>query len=82
MQVMAHRQTEVFVANLAGICAEHGKVQEVADAAKLSRVYVSRIINGHAIPTLDVAARIAEALGKTLAEMLQKKSGRKLAQAG
>lgn len=79
---MAHKQTETFVANLASVCAEHGKVQEVADAANLSRVYVSRIINGHAIPTLDVAARIAEALGKSLAEMLQKKSSRKFAQAG
>jgi transcriptional regulator with XRE-family HTH domain len=81
MQDMAHWQTEVFVANLASVCAEHGKVQEVADAAKLSRVYVSRIINGHAIPTLDVAARIAEALGFSLAEMLGKKSSRKLSRA-
>ena len=79
---MAHWQTEVFAANLASVCAEHGKVQEVATAANLSRVYVSKIINRRAVPTLDVAARIAEALGKTLAEMLRKKSSRKLAHAG
>ncbi len=79
---MAHRQTEVFVANLASLCAEHGKVQQVADHADLSRVYVSKIIHGRAIPTLDVAARIAEALGFSLADMLGKKSLRKLAQAG
>ncbi len=78
---MAHWQTEVFAANLASLCAEHGKIQEVADAAELSRVYVSKIINRHAVPTLDVAARIAEALGKTLADMLVKKSSRKLAKA-
>lgn len=79
---MAHKQTEVFAANLAALCAEHGKVQEVADKAELSRVYVSKIIHGHAVPTLDVAARIAESLGISLADMLGKKSLRKLAQAG
>lgn len=79
---MAHRQTEVFRANLALLCAEHGSIQHLADSAKLSRVYLSRIINGHAVPTLDIAARIADACGKSLAEMLQKKSGKKFAVAG
>jgi plasmid maintenance system antidote protein VapI len=82
MQAMAHRQTEVFRANLAAICAVHGRIQEVADAAGLSRVHVSKIINGHSVPTIDVAARLAEAAGFSLSEMLAKKSGKKLAAAG
>ena len=79
---MAHAQSEVFRDNLEKLCAEHGRIQEVADAAGLSRPYLSKIINGHSVPTLDVAARIAEAAGFSLAELLRKKSARKLAAAG
>lgn len=78
---MPHWQTEVFRENLATYCEEHGTIQELADAARLSRVYLSRIINGHATPTLDVAARIAEAM-KTPLSALLKKSGKKFAKVG
>jgi transcriptional regulator with XRE-family HTH domain len=81
MQEMAQVETEIFRQTLAGLCAEHGRIQEIADAAKLSRVFLSRIINGHAVPTLDVAARIAKAAKMPLPEML-KKSRKKLAAAG
>lgn len=75
---MPHWQTEVFRVNLSAICAEHGKIQEIADAAGLSRVFVSRIVHGHSVPTIDVAARIAEAAGFQLSDLL-KKSRKKLA---
>lgn len=78
---MAHRQTEVFRHNLAALCSEHGRIQEIADKANLSRVFLSRIINGHAVPTLDVAARIADAAKMPLSGLL-KKSRKNLAAAG
>ena len=78
---MAQAETEIFRGTLASLCAEHGKIQEIADSAGLSRVFLSRIINGHAVPTLDVAARIAKAAKMQLSDML-KKSRKKLAVAG
>lgn len=78
---MAHPDTEIFRENVAELCAEHGQIEETANRAGISRVYLSRIINGHATPTLDIAAKIAEALKKPLPALL-KKSGKKLAIAG
>lgn len=78
---MAQIETEIFRKTLADLCAEHGRIQEIADEAKLSRVFLSRIINGHAVPTLDVAARIAKAAKMPLSDML-KKSRKKFAVAG
>lgn len=78
---MAHKQTEVFRENVAELCAEHGRIAEIAERAGISRVYLSRIINGHATPTLDIAAQIAEAVKIPLPALL-KKSGKKLAIAG
>lgn len=78
---MAQAETEIFRHTLAELCAEHGRIQAIADEAHLSRVFISRIINGHAVPTLDVAARIAKAAKTPLADML-KKSRKKLAVAG
>lgn len=74
MQDMAHKQTETFRANLGSLCAEHGRVQEIADKAGLSRIHLSRIIHGHCVPTLDVAAKIADAVGVPLAGLLKKSS--------
>jgi thiol-disulfide isomerase/thioredoxin/transcriptional regulator with XRE-family HTH domain len=56
---MLHEQTVNFRENLAALCAGYGQVQRLADEAKLSRVYLSRLIHGHCVPSLDVAARIA-----------------------
>lgn len=76
---MAHEQTETFRENLEVICAEHGRVQEVATKAGLSRIHLSRIIHGHCVPTLDVAAKIADAIGMPLTRLL-KKTSRKLSE--
>ena len=78
---MAHVKTERFRKNLEVICSEHGQVQAIASKAGLSRVYVSRIIHGRSIPTLDVAAKIADAVGIPLSALLEKTS-RNLAAAG
>lgn len=71
---MAQAQTERFRRNLEFLCAEHGQVQAIADKAGVSRVYVSRIIHGRSVPSIDIAARIADAVGIPLADLLEKSS--------
>lgn len=46
----------------------------IATRAGVSRVALNRIIKGHAKPSLETAERIAEATGKTLAQILRKSS--------
>ena len=77
---MPQQETERFRKNLAAACAEKG-VQKIADDAEVHRVFVSRIINGHQVPSLDIAAKLAKAAGFSLGEMTEK-SSRKLAHAG
>lgn len=82
---MAQAETKHFSKNLAVVCAEHGSIQDIADKSKLSRVYVSKLIHGKAVPSLEVASRIAEAAGLTLKQMLEtpetfaRKHGKKFA---
>lgn len=52
-----------FRENVKYRCAEHGAIQKLADAAGITRVYLSEIINGHKKPSLDVGLDIARALG-------------------
>jgi transcriptional regulator with XRE-family HTH domain len=78
---MLHEQTVNFRENLAALCAGYGQVQRLADEANLSRVYLSRLIHGHCVPSLDVAARIATAAKVPLSAML-KKSRIKFAEVG
>jgi transcriptional regulator with XRE-family HTH domain len=70
---MPRAELEAFQDNLAEICAEHGEIQRVADAANISRVYLSRIIHGHVSPSYEVCLQIAEAVGESLAELSQKR---------
>jgi DNA-binding phage protein len=85
LQEMAHDDTKAFVANLKIVCAERGSIQRVAAGAEMSRVWLSKILNGHVIPTLDDAIKISEAAGLSLSEMLKspeafvKKHGKKFA---
>lgn len=67
---MARREVVLFRKNVATLCAEHGRIQEVADRAKISRVYLSRIVNGHATPTIEIALQISDALGYPLSDLL------------
>ena len=78
---MPQAETERFRRNLAHACHAHGAIQRIADEAGVSRVFVSRIINGHASPSLDMAARLARAAGFSLGDAVEK-SPRKLANAG
>lgn len=78
---MPQAETERFRKNLYNACLPHGAVQRIADSAGLSRVFVSRIIHGHADPSLDVAVKLAKAAGFSLGEMVEK-SPKKLAAAG
>lgn len=55
-----------FRQNLKRRCSEHGSIQKLANAAGITRVYLSEIINGHKSPSLDVAIDIARALGEDI----------------
>ncbi len=69
MQLMA-TETLNFRKNLGSLCAEYGAVQRIATQAGISRVFLSRIIHGHATPTIEVAASIARAAGLSLSDLI------------
>ena len=81
MQAMPRRDTKNFRANLAARCAGHGTIQRVADDAGITRPHLSKIIHGHSVPTLEVASKIAGALGLQLSELLADPAEKKLAKA-
>jgi transcriptional regulator with XRE-family HTH domain len=67
---MAAAEVDRFRQNLKVVCGEHGSIQEIAEAAEIHRVYLSRILKGDQVPSLEIAARIAEAAGLSLQDML------------
>lgn len=67
---MAKPQVENFRHNVGVLCAAHGEIQRVADRSGITRVYLSKIIHGHATPSLDIALAIAEGLDFALAELM------------
>jgi len=67
---MARKEVVCFQKNLEVLCKEHGRIQEVASAAGVSRVFLSRVIHGHAVPTIEIALRIADAVGVSLSDLL------------
>lgn len=67
---LAHRQTERFRKNLGTVCREHGAIQKIADDAGMTRAYVSNIIHGKVSPSLENSAKIADAIGLTLTDLL------------
>ena len=70
MRGLPRRDTTNFRLNLAVLCAEHGEIQNVSKRANITRPYLSKIIHGHATPTIDVASRVAYALGIALSDLL------------
>lgn len=66
----ARREVITFRKNVAMLCAQHGRIQSVADAARISRVHLSRIAHGKATPTIEIALYIADALGYSLADLM------------
>jgi len=67
---MSSQQVEAFRRNLGLVC--NGNQGRIAASAGISRVFLNRIIRGHATPTLPVAFRIAEALGTTVDTLTEK----------
>lgn len=67
---MAKRDAAAFQRNLRRLCA--GRQAAVAKSAGISLVFLNRIINGHASPSLAVACDIARALSVELADLLER----------
>lgn len=67
MQVLEARN---FSKNLQSLTHEYGAVSRLAEHVGISRVQMSRFVNGKAIPDLDEAERIAQFLGFQLNQML------------
>ena len=53
--------------------AAHMSQEELAKRAEISRPHLSNIENGEAQPTIDVALRIADALGEPVSNIFFKK---------
>jgi transcriptional regulator with XRE-family HTH domain len=70
MQPAQRRQVRNFRKNLAILCADHGAITLTAAAAGITRVYLSRIIHGHSVPTLGVAGDLADALAVPLGDLV------------
>lgn len=54
--------------------ALHLTQQELADRSNVSRVSIARYEAGERIPDVDIAARIAAALGCTVDELIHKET--------
>ena len=70
MQSMATSDVDNFRMNLRPLCA--GKQAKIAEQAGISPVYLSRILNGHNSPTIDVACDLARAVGQPIGSLLSK----------
>lgn len=64
---MASVETRQFRTNLRPLV--DGRIESVAAAAGISRVYLSKILNGHCTPSLDVASDLARAVGVSLGSL-------------
>jgi transcriptional regulator with XRE-family HTH domain len=66
---MPRKEIERFRENVAARCTGHGDKVRLAEEAKISAVFLSKIINGHSEPSYETALKIAEALGVPLSEL-------------
>lgn len=71
MNDMSREKTENFRLNVKALCSVHGQVKQTAEHAAITREYLSMIIHGKAVPTLDVAIGIAEALDMPLGDLVE-----------
>lgn len=67
---MWHKRVEYFRRNLGYLCRDRGGVSRAAEKARVSRVYVSYVLHGRHAPSLDVALRLADAVGVSLVDLL------------
>jgi hypothetical protein len=66
MQDMAKTDVQNFRDNVAALCDERGALGRLAANAKISRVFLSKILNGHSTPSLGVAIDISRSVGVSL----------------
>ena len=69
---MAQAETVQFRDNLRRLSSTRGGMIRLAATTKVTRVFLSQIIHGHANPSLDTAAKIATNLGVTLDDLVSK----------
>jgi transcriptional regulator with XRE-family HTH domain len=66
--------TEMFRDRLRAAMVRTGVTQrELARRAETAQPFVNRVLQGRQTPSLDVADRLADAVGVTLAELLDQK---------
>ena len=71
MSTIVDTQLENWRRNLDAISQPHGATNEISEAAKISRTYLPDLKSGRKKPSLEVALKIQEATGFTIADMLQ-----------
>jgi transcriptional regulator with XRE-family HTH domain len=69
MNDMASERTEHFRANLAKLCDGYGNSRRISTAAGITATHLWKITTGKTIPGLDLAFRIADAVGIPLEEL-------------
>lgn len=68
---MAQSAVESFAKNLTELTKPYGSVSRLAEYMGWSRVYMSRVIHGHASVSMEDAEKIAHHLGFDLSDLLQ-----------
>lgn len=64
--------TKRFISNLNAIMMESGTTNtQLAKAAGISQVHLTRLLAGETNPTLDIVEAIANALGRTPLDLLR-----------
>lgn len=71
---MGQAELDHFRDNLRRLC--EGRQREIAKAAGIHRVQLSRIINGHSSTNIETACEIAKALGVSLTTLIQRPRSR------
>lgn len=66
---MAHDNTDRFARNLAKLCKGYGNARRISTAAGITADHLWRITTGKTVPGLDVAWRLAEAVGLSVDEL-------------
>ena len=69
---MASPESDRFRANLRILV--NGHQGAIAKLAKISRKHLNCILQGHANPTLEVASKLAKAVGRPLASLVSEET--------
>lgn len=66
-------EANLFRENLEFACESRGSTSDIIRKSDVARSHFYKILRGETVPTLDVAARIAAAVGVPLEQMISKK---------